>query len=118
MEDLYSRPTLEEEDEECVIVQEGEVRKQQQTYVLVGRFLTEKNVILMLRGMFLLHYGDPKKEWRYMIWGSEIFIRVLSCFGYAKGVGGRPWTFEQSLLVYHKMEDNEDPQLVNLQNTN
>lgn len=31
-----------------------------------------------------------------------------------KVIEGGPWTFEQSLLVYHKLEMNEDPHLVNL----
>lgn len=43
LEAMYSRLTLEEE-EGWVIVTEGEVIQQQKTYVLVGRFLTEKNV--------------------------------------------------------------------------
>lgn len=31
-----------------------------------------------------------------------------------KVLDGGPWTFEQSLLVYHKLEGNEDPHLVKL----
>lgn len=27
---------------------------------------------------------------------------------------GGPWTFEQNLLVYHKLKENEDPHLVKL----
>lgn len=44
LEELYARLALEEEDEEGVFVQNEEVIKQQSMYVLVGRFLTEKNV--------------------------------------------------------------------------
>lgn len=31
-----------------------------------------------------------------------------------KVLDGGPWSFEQSMLVYHRLMDNEDPQLVNL----
>lgn len=58
LEELYVRLALEEEDEEGVIVPEGEAKKNKKTYVLVGRFLTErkninfnamKNVLASLR---------------------------------------------------------------------
>lgn len=44
---------------------------------------------------------------------AEIFVRVLSCPRYAESVGR---TFEQSLLVYHCLKENEDPHGVKLNN--
>ncbi|WOH03691.1 hypothetical protein DCAR_0623090 [Daucus carota subsp. sativus] len=36
--------------------------------------------------------------------------------GIEKVIDGGPWTFEQSLLVYHKLEGYEDAQLIKLNN--
>lgn len=43
LEELYSRLSVEEEDEGGVVVAEGEIKKRT-TYVVVGRFLTDKNI--------------------------------------------------------------------------
>lgn len=43
LEELYARLALEEEDDGGIVVAEGEI-KTRTTYILVGRFLTEKNI--------------------------------------------------------------------------
>lgn len=42
-EDLYSRLSLDEEDEEGFVVANGEIQTCT-TYVLIGQFLTERNI--------------------------------------------------------------------------
>lgn len=42
---------------------------------------------------------------------SFVFFHVLDI---QKVIEGGPWTFEQNLLVYHKLEEKEDPHLVPL----
>lgn len=42
---------------------------------------------------------------------SFIFYHILDL---QKVIEGGPWTFEQSLLLYHKVEANEDAHLVKL----
>lgn len=44
LEDLYSKLILEEEEEGGVIVGDGDIVERTQTFVLVGKFLTKKNV--------------------------------------------------------------------------
>lgn len=41
---MYSRMRLEEEDEGGVVVGQGEVNPVTNTYVMVGRFLTDKSI--------------------------------------------------------------------------
>lgn len=44
LEEMYARLTLEEEEESGLVVEGEAERKQQQTFVLIGKLLTEKNV--------------------------------------------------------------------------
>lgn len=44
LEEMYARLSLAEEEEGGVFVGEEEIVQQKQTFVLVGRFLTEKNI--------------------------------------------------------------------------
>ncbi|KAK1376452.1 hypothetical protein POM88_032645 [Heracleum sosnowskyi] len=115
LEDLYSRLSLEEEEDEGVIIPEGEVTKQQNTYVLVGQFLTEKNINFNAMKNVLASSWRPKEGMEIHDLGghrySFVFYHILDM---QKVLDGGPWTFEQSLLVYHKLEGKEDPHLVNL----
>lgn len=43
LDKLYAQLSLEEEDDGGIVITGGEV-KQRTTYVLIGRFLTEKNI--------------------------------------------------------------------------
>lgn len=43
-----------------------------------------------------------------------MFFHILDL---QKVLDGGPWIFEHSLLVYHKLEANEDPHLINLQHS-
>lgn len=92
LEDLYSRLSLEDEEGDGVIVAEGE------------------NVLASLwrpkEGMEVHDIGGQ----RY----SFVFYHILDL---QKVLDGGPWTFEQSLLVYYHIKDNEDPHLVPLNST-
>ncbi|XP_074355733.1 uncharacterized protein LOC141695383 [Apium graveolens] len=115
LEDLYAQLTVEDEGEGGVIVADGEVRNQQATYVLVGRFLTEKNINFKAMQNVLASLWRPKEGMEIHDIGghrySFVFYHILDM---QKVVEGGPWTFEQSLLAYHRLEGNEDPHLVNL----
>lgn len=116
LEDLYARLSLEEEEDEGVIIPEGEGSKQQNTYVLVGRFLTEKNINFQAMQNVLASLWRPKEGVEIHDLGghrfSFVFFHILDM---QKVLDAGPWTFEQSLLVYQKLERNEDPHGVNLE---
>lgn len=44
LEEMYANLIIEDEDEEGIIVANKEVEEPKQTFLLVGRFLTEKNI--------------------------------------------------------------------------
>lgn len=44
LEEMYARLALEEEDEWGILIGEDEVVNDKQMFILVGRFLTEKNI--------------------------------------------------------------------------
>lgn len=86
LEDLYARLAPEEEDEEGVIVSEGEVWKNQETFVLVGRFLTEKNINFNAMKNVLTSLWRPKEGVEiHDLGGIDIhlyFIKSWICIKY------------------------------------
>ena len=44
LDEMYANLVLEDEEEDEIIVKKTDVIEPKQTYVLVGRFLTEKNI--------------------------------------------------------------------------
>lgn len=115
LEDLYARLSLEEEEEGGVIIPEGEVSKKQNTHVLVGNFLTEKNINFNAMQNVIASLWRPKEGMEIHDLGghrySFVFYHILDL---QKVLDGGPWTFEHNLLVYHKLKENEDPHLVKL----
>lgn len=115
MEDLYARLTLEEEEDGGVIVAEVEVQKPKETYVLVGCFLTDKNINFNAMQNVLASLWRPKEGMKvHDIGGHRYSFVFYHRLDLQKDLEGGPWTFEQSLLVYHQLRENEDPHLVNL----
>lgn len=81
MEEMYSRLLLEEEDDGGIIVVEGEI-KTRSTFVLVGRFLTERNINFTAMQNVIASLWRPKE-------GMEIH-----------DLGGQRYSF----VFYHKLD--------------
>lgn len=113
LEEMYSRMVLEEEEEGGVVVGEEEVVKAATTYVLIGKFLTEKNINFQAMQNVLASIWRPREGVEIHDLGGQrysfVFFHVLDL---QKVLEGGPWTFEQSLLVYKKLEVNEDSHLI------
>lgn len=116
LEDMYAKMTLEEEDEGGVLVGEEPITNDVQTYVLVGRFLTDKNINFNAMQNVLASLWRPKEGMEVHDLGNSrysfVFFHMLDL---QKVMEGGPWTFEQSMLVFHHLSRNEDPHLVTLQ---
>lgn len=116
LEELYAQLSLEEEDEGGIVVTWGEI-KARTTYVLVGRFLTEKNINFTAMQNVIASLSCPREGMEIHHIGNQrysfVFFHVLDR---QKVLEGGSWTFEQSLLGYHCLKDNEDPQVVQLNN--
>lgn len=114
LEDLYSRLSLEEEDEGGLVVAAGEI-KARTTYVLVGKFLTEKNINFNAMKNVIASLWRPKEGMEIIDLGGQrylfVFYHVLDM---QKVLEAGPWTFEQSLLVYQCIKDSEDPHSIRL----
>lgn len=65
MEEMYSRLSLEEEDDGGIMVAEGEI-KARNAYVLVGRFLTERNINLNAIQNVIASLWRPREGMEYM----------------------------------------------------
>lgn len=113
LEEMYSRMMLEEDEEGGVVVGEEEVVKAATTYVLIGKFLTEKNINFQAMQNVLASIWRPREGVEIHDLGGQrysfVFFHVLDL---QKVLEGGPWTFEQSLLVYKKLEVNEDSHLI------
>lgn len=108
--------TLEEEDEGGVLVADEGVANNAPTYVLIGRFLTDKNINFNAMQNVMASLWRPKEgmeihdlgNYRY----SFVFFHMLDL---QKVIEGGPWSFEQSMLVCHRLSENEDPHSIPLQ---
>lgn len=60
MEDLYAKLTIEDEEEGGFIIGVEEIQENKETFVLVGRFLTEKNINFQAMQNVLASLWRPK----------------------------------------------------------
>lgn len=115
LEEMYSRLALEEEEEGEVLMMEGDVSRDKQTFILVGRFLTERNINFLAMQNVLAALWRPQKGVEIHDIGNHrytfVFYHVLDV---QKVVEGGPWSFEQSPLICHKLEPMEDANAVPL----
>lgn len=115
LEDMYARLALDEEESGGVIEGTSEKIQQQPQFVLIGSFLTEKNINFQAMQNVLASIWRPREGMEIHDMGdrrySFIFYHALDL---QKVIDGGPWTFEQSLLLYRRLENNEDACLITL----
>lgn len=117
LEDMYAKLVLEEDDEEGVIVPNNEIVVQQQSYVLIGRFLTERNVNFNAMQNVMAFLWRPKEGMEvHDIGGLRYSFTFFHKMDIQKVMDGGPCSFEQATLVLHKLADGEDPCTVKMQN--
>ncbi|WOG99984.1 hypothetical protein DCAR_0519340 [Daucus carota subsp. sativus] len=117
LEKLYEKLVIDDEEDGGVIVGSEETQNKKESFILVGRFLTEKNINLQAMRNVLASLWRPKEGveihdiggYRY----SFVFYHVMDL---RKVVEGGPWSFEQNMLVYHNLQDTEDAHQVLLNN--
>lgn len=115
LEELYSRLALEENEDPGISIGGEGIQQVKNTFVLVGRFIMEKNVNFhAMQNMFASLWRPREGMEVHDIGGyrySFVFYHVLDV---KKVIEGGPWSFEQNLLIYHELSDKEDPHLVKL----
>lgn len=115
LEELYARLVLEDQDDGGVIVAEKEVQQTKTTYVLVGRFLTDRTINFNAMQNVLASLWRPREGMEvHDIGGHRYSFVFYHPFDLQKVLEGGPWAFENNLLIYHKLKDDEDPHLVKL----
>lgn len=115
LDKLYSRLTIEDEEEGGIVVGNEEEQKATETFVLVGRFLTEKNINFQAMQNVLTSLWRPKEGMEVHDIGSYrfsfVFYHIMDLY---KVLEGGLWSFEQSMLVYKQVKEVEGPHLVTL----
>lgn len=97
LEDMYANMVLEDEDEDGVIMTNEELPVKEQSFVLVGRFLTEKNINFNAMQNVMASLWRPKEGMEIHDLGEHRFSFVFfHKLDLQKVVEGGPWTFEQS----------------------
>lgn len=98
-----------------MVVGHDEVTKPKDSYVLIGRFLMEKNINFTAMQNVLTSVWRPKEGVKIHdlggMWYSIVFYHPLDL---RKVVEGGHWSFEQGMLVYKQIAGEEDPQVVPL----
>lgn len=116
LEDLYVNLTLEDEEEGGIIVEKSDALELKHTYVLVGKFLTKKNINFNVMQNVLTSLWRPKEGMEVHDLGglrySFVFYHKMDG---QKVIDGGPWSFEQAMLILHQLKDGEDPYMVKLQ---
>lgn len=116
LEDMYAKLVIAEEEEDEILVANSEIVEQKPTYMLVGKFLTEKNVNFQAMQNLLASLWRPREGMEVYEMGDQkysfIFYHQLDV---QKVLDGGPWSFEQAMLVLHQVGIGEDPVGVMLQ---
>lgn len=115
IDDLYAKLSIDEEDEGGIIVEDAVTEQDKDSFVLIGRFLTERNINFKAMQNVLSTVWRPKEgveiydigEMRY----SFVFYHPMDV---QKVVDGGPWAFEQGMLVYKQLARGEDPKEIPL----
>lgn len=104
LEDLYANLTIEDEEQGGIIVGEAEILERKKTFVLVGRFLIEKNINFGVMQNVLASLWRPNEGFEIHELGghrySFIFFHVMDV---KKVLERGPWSFEQNLLVFRQI---------------
>lgn len=82
LEEMYAGLIIDEEDEGGIVVARGEAVEQRQAYVLIGKFLTEKNINFYAMQNVMATLWRPKE-------GMEVH-----------DIGGMRYSF----VFFHKMD--------------
>lgn len=115
LETLYANLSMEDDDEGGIVVGIEEVQEQKTTFVLVGRFLTDKNINFQAMQNVMASLWRPKEGMEIHDIGgfkySFVFYHIMDL---RKVIEAGPWSFEQNMLVYKQVKEAEDPQLMEL----
>ena len=100
LEEMYAKIILEDEEEGGVPVGEGKVIEKTPTFVLVGKFLTEKNINFNAMQNVMASLWRPKEGMEiHDLGGSRYSFVFYRIFDLQKVLECGPWSFEQSMLV-------------------
>lgn len=116
LKDMYANLTLADEEEEGLVLGREDIAEAKKTFVLVGKFLTDKNINFSAMQNVITSLWKPKEGMEIHDLGgfrySFVFYHKMDL---QKVVEEGPWSFEQSMLVMKQLKNNEDPHLVQLQ---
>lgn len=115
LEDMYARLVIDDETEGGIVIPISEVVVQKQSYVSIGKFLTEKNINFNAMQNVMATLWRPKEGIEvYELGGFRYSFVLYHKMDVQKIVDARPWSFEQAILVLHKLAPTEDPNMVKL----
>ncbi|XP_074360862.1 uncharacterized protein LOC141701122, partial [Apium graveolens] len=114
---MYANLVIDEEEMDEIVIANNEMTEQKTTFILVGKFLTEKTINFQAMQNLTASLWRPRE-------GMEVHsmrdLKYLFVFYHKmdvqKVIEGGPWSFEQAMLVLHQLEMGEDPAAVKLQN--
>lgn len=93
-----------------------EITVKEQTFILIGKFLTDKNINFKAMQDMMASLWRPKEGMEVHDLGgfrySFVFYHILDM---QRVLEGGPWSFEQNMLVCNQLVSSEDPHTVKLQ---
>lgn len=114
--ELYSKLSIEDETNNGLVIGAEDVRQAPVEYPLVGKFLTEKNINFNAMQNVMASLWRPKQGLEIHDVGNQRYVFIFyHIMDVKKVLEGGPWSFEQSLLVFRRFSEEEDPLLVPLE---
>lgn len=115
LEKMDANLVIADEEEDDILVPSEEVVASKKTYMLVGRFLTEKNINYNAMQNVMTGLWRPKEGMEvYEMGGLRYYFVFFHALDIQKVIDGGPWSFEQAMLVSHQVQEGEDPAVVSL----
>lgn len=99
-----------------VVIGTEEIQANKENFVVVGKFLTEKNINFNAMQNVLASLWRPKEGMEiHDIEGNRFSFVFYHVMDLQKMVEGGPWSFEQNMLVYNTIAGMTDPHTVPLE---
>lgn len=115
LEELYAKLTIADEEEGGIVVGNDVVEQRKESYVLIGRFLTEKNVNFSVMQNVLASIWRPKEGIEiHDIGGMRYSFVFYHPMDMQKVIDDGPWAFEQGMLVYKQLLGGASAQDISL----
>ncbi|KAL8089958.1 hypothetical protein AgCh_039427 [Apium graveolens] len=110
---FYANLSIKENKEGRVIIGVEEIKEKKDTFMLVGRFMADKNINFQAMKNLLASIWRPKEGMEvHDIEGYKFSFIFYHIMDLRNVIDGGPGSFKQNMLIYKQVQELEDPHTV------